>query len=172
MKITLIGLGLLAVFLGSVFIVGVILPRQHKASAVASYRASAEHLYSLIDGSQEWRPDIKHSESFTDDSGRQLMRESSRDGSTISYEVLERTSPTLLRRRIATEGLPFGGSWTYTLQPVGDHTDVKITEEGEIYNPVFRFVARFILGYNKSVDDYLKALGSATGQDVEIRHHS
>jgi hypothetical protein len=172
MKFIVIGFGLLAVFLGSVFIVGLLLPRQHKASAVASYRTSAEHLYSLINGSQEWRPDINHSESFTDDSGRQWMRESSRDGSTIAYEVLERVSPTVLRRRIATKGLPYGGSWTYTLQHFDDHTDVQITEDGEIYNPVFRFVARFILGYNRSVDDYLKALGSATGQEVEIRHRS
>ncbi len=33
---------------------------------------------------------------------------------------------------------------------------VQRTEQGEIYNPVFRFVSRFILGYTRTIDTYLR----------------
>jgi hypothetical protein len=47
---------------------------------------------------------------------------------------------------------------------------VQITEDGEVYNPVFRFVSRFILGHTRTMDFYLRALGNATGQGIEVEH--
>jgi hypothetical protein len=49
---------------------------------------------------------------------------------------------------------------------VSNGTSVRITEDGEVYNPVFRFVTRFILGETATIDAYLRAMGKATGQDV------
>jgi hypothetical protein len=39
-------------------------------------------------------------------------------------------------------------------------TRVTITERGEIYNPIFRFVARFFLGYTATMDATLRALST------------
>lgn len=33
-----------------------------------------------------------------------------------------------------------------------------MTENGEIYNPIFRFMARFVLGYSMTLDRYLADL--------------
>jgi hypothetical protein len=41
---------------------------------------------------------------------------------------------------------------------------------GKVYNPVFRFVSRFILGHTQAMDAYLKALGKAVGEEVELRN--
>ena len=41
--------------------------------------------------------------------------------------------------------------------------------DGEIYNPVFRFMSRFVLGQTRTMGAYLRALGKATGQDVEVK---
>ena len=60
----------------------------------------------------------------------------------MTYEVLDRIPPTSIKRRIASEDLPYSGTWTYSLQPQGDLTIVRITEKGEVYDPVFRFVLR------------------------------
>jgi hypothetical protein len=34
---------------------------------------------------------------------------------------------------------------------------------------LFRFVSRFLLGPTQSIDAYLRALGKATGQAVEVK---
>jgi hypothetical protein len=75
-----------------------------------------------------------------------------------------------MTRRIATENLPYSGTWTFSLQAHNGITDVRITERGKVYNPVFRFVSRFILGHTQAMDAYLKALGKAVGEEVELRN--
>jgi hypothetical protein len=64
---------------------------------------------------------------------------------------------------ITDKALPFGGSWDYRLEPAGNDTRVTITENGEVYNPVFRFVSRFLMGHTATIDKYLTALAGKTG---------
>jgi hypothetical protein len=151
----------------TVVVIGLILPRRHVVSRMASYRATPEQLYSLITGPQNWRPDVLRYEAVPDSSGRDLMRETTRNGETITYELLERTR-TSIKRRIATDNLPYSGTWTYALHTEGVVTSVRITEDGEVYNPVFRFVSRFVMGHTSTMDAYLHALGKATGQEVQV----
>ena len=54
--------------------------------------------------------------------------------------------------------MPFGGTWTYEITPVGKGSRLQITEDGEIYNPFFRFMARFIFGYEGTIGSYMSAL--------------
>lgn len=164
----IIGIVVAALILAVVGI-GWFLPKRHVVSRSAVYRATPERLFALIAGPQNWRPEVLRSESVSDGSGRELMRETSRDGETIVYEVLDRLPPTSIKRRIVTENLPYSGAWTYSLQPSGGETLVRITEDGEVYNPVFRFVSRFILGQTRRMDNYLQALGKTVGQQVEIK---
>ncbi len=63
----------------------------------------------------------------------------------------------MLVRRVVGER-DFGGTWTYELEPDGSGTRLTITEEGEIYRPVFRFLMRFVLGQSRTIDSYLEAL--------------
>lgn len=60
--------------------------------------------------------------------------------------------------RIADPNLPFGGTWTYDLVPGDQACSLTVTEDGEVYNPLFRFVSRFIIGHTATIDSYLKAL--------------
>ena len=50
----------------------------------------------------------------------------------------------------------------------GEVASLTITENGEIYNPVFRFVSRFITGQTSTIDEYLRALGRKLGVEVTI----
>lgn len=150
-------------------IMGSLLPRKHVASRSAVYHAAPEQLFSLIAGPQGWRPDVLRCEGIPDANGREFMRETTRDGKTITYELLDRIAPTSIKRRIATENLPYSGSWTFSVQPSAEGAIVHITENGEVSNPVFRLVSLF-LGHTGSIENYLRALGKATGQQkIEIR---
>ncbi len=73
--------------------------------------------------------------------------------------------PTKLVMRIVGEG-PYGGAWAWALDPQGAATKVTISEHGEVYNPIFRFIAKFIMGHNGTIDTYLRDLGRKFGSDV------
>lgn len=169
MRILLIVVAGIVLLVLAVVVIGSLLPKRHVVSRSASYLASPEHLFSLIAGPQNWRPDVLNYEAVPGIGGREFMRETTRDGETITYELLDRTPPRSLKRRIATENLPYSGTWTYSLQPNGEITTVRITEDGQVYNPVFRFISRFVLGHTRTMDAYLRALGKATGQEVEVK---
>lgn len=168
MKTLLIVVGCLVLAVVCVIVIGLVLPKSHTASRAAAYHATLERLFALLAGPQTWRPDVLRYEVVPDPAGRELVRETTRNHETITYEIVNRKPPESISRRVATENLPYSGTWTYTLQLNGGSTIVRITENGEVYNPVFRFVSRFILGHTGSIDSYLRALGTATGEDVQI----
>jgi hypothetical protein len=153
----------------AVAVIGSLLPKRHIASRNAAYRATPEQIFALIAGPQNWRPDVLRCEIVPEPNGREMMSETTRDGKTVTYQLLDRVANRSIKRRIATHGLPYSGTWTFSLEPSGDITTVRITEEGEVYNPVFRFVSRFILGHTHTMDIYLQALGKSVGQEVAIR---
>ena len=165
MKIVLIVVGVLVLLVLCVVVTGAMLPKHHVASRCAVFKAAPERLFALIDGSQEWRPDEKRSELITLD-GKQFQRETSKHGETILYELQNSRPPRSIERRIATENLPYAGTWSFALTPESGGTRVRITEDGEVYNPIFRFVSKFILGQTATQDAYLKAMGTATGEEV------
>jgi len=66
--------------------------------------------------------------------------------------------------------LPYGGSWSFELKPESGETRVRITEDGEVYNPLFRFVSRFVMGQTATLDAYLAAMGKAAGENVQAEN--
>ena len=169
MRFLLVGVVSVVLLVLAVVGIGLLLPKRHTASRSASYRATPEQLFSLIVGAQNWRPEVLRCEAVPTADGRELVRETTRGGETITYELLNRIPPTSVKRSIATENLPYSGTWTYSLETSGGTTNVRITEEGEVHNPVFRFMSRFVLGHTRTMDAYLRALGKATGQEVEVK---
>jgi hypothetical protein len=169
MKTLLVAIAFIVLLAISAFVIGLLLPKDHVASRSASFRATPDHLFSLIAGPQNWRPDVLRYETVPNSGGRELVRETTRNGETITYELVDRVPPTFIKRRIATQNLPYSGSWTISLLPDGEVTVVRITENGEVSNPVFRFVSRFVFGHTRTMDNYLQALGKAMGQKVEVK---
>ena len=73
--------------------------------------------------------------------------------------------PHRLVGRIADKGLPFGGRWEYSIVGQGSASQLTITERGSVYNPIFRFISRFIMGHTASIETYLRALGRRFGNE-------
>jgi hypothetical protein len=167
MKTTLLVIGFLVLIILGVVAVGALLPKRHVAVRSATFKASPERLFALVVGNQDWRPDVKSSELITEAGGRQFQRETPNHGQTVLYELLESRPPFAVQRRIATENLPYGGTWSFVLEPANGETQVRITEDGEVYNPAFRFVSKFVIGQTATLDAYLKAMGKAVGEEVQ-----
>lgn len=169
MKIALVVLASLVLLSAAVVIIGFLLPKQHVVSRSASFHTSPDRLYSLIAGPQNWRPDVVRYEAVPNPAGSELFSETTKNGETVTYQVTDRNPPVSVTRRIATQGLPYSGSWTFSLEPGHEVTVVRITERGEVFSPVFRFVSRFVLGHTHGIDAYLQALGKAAGEQIDIK---
>jgi hypothetical protein len=50
--------------------------------------------------------------------------------------------------------LPFGGAWTLEVKPVAAGTELTITEDGEIYNPIFRVLSKVVFSPYWTIDTY------------------
>jgi uncharacterized protein YndB with AHSA1/START domain len=148
-----------------VLLIGWTLPTNHTATKEATYRTTPTELFMLISDLKdlpEWRPSVKTVEALPTSGGRPQYREIGKNGS-ILYEIDSSVPDRLFVTRIADRSLPFGGTWTFELTPHGDSTTLRITEDGEVYNPVFRFVSRFVLGHTASIEEYLRDVGRKFG---------
>ena len=165
MRYLLISVAVLGAIVLIVLLVGWSLPVQHRASGEATLKSSPQAVYQLItdvDRFPQWRSSVKSAELLPDSGGKKRFREVGGDG-TILYEVDNAVPGQRLVTRIADKSLPFGGSWTYELIPRGDSTTLRITEDGEVYNPIFRFVSRFVFGHTATIEKYLADVRRAVG---------
>ncbi len=148
----IVGLALL------VIVIGMLLPKGHVASRTVTLQQPTETVWKLISGPPTWRPDIRSYEDLPARDGHRVWRETDKKGQAITYEEVKSSPPNLLVVRIADPKLPFGGTWTYDIKPTSQGCSLTVTENGEVYNPLFRFVSRFVMGHTATIDAYLKAL--------------
>jgi hypothetical protein len=86
----------------------------------------------------------------------------------IPLETVEMTPPRKLVGRIADSNLAFGGTWTFEIMPTADGATLRITENGYVTNPLFRFMSRFVLGYTGEIEKYLRSLAKKFGEPPQI----
>lgn len=154
---------------GLVAAIGAMLPVRHHATRRARYKVSPDALYAVLAGPPDWRTGVKSYGALPDhDTARRWWEEDSH-GQKITFELAEARPAERLQVRIADKGLPFGGTWTFDIAPAPDGgSELRVTEDGEVYNVIFRFMARFVFGYYASIETYLRDLGAKFGQAVEI----
>jgi len=148
---------------------GALLPRGHHAQRSARFAQPPDAVWSVIAdplGAASWRPDVRSVEPVPAPDGRLRWRELGSDA--ITYELLADEPPRRRVVRIADDDLPFGGTWTYALAADGDGTRLTITEDGEVRNPLFRFLARYVFGHGGTLEAYLRALGGRFGEEVSV----
>ena len=158
MRYLLIAAAILGALVLLVLAIGWSLPVKHTAASGVTINTAAGPIYDLITDVErypQWRRSVERTERLPDNAGKTRFREVGSDG-TILYEVESAEPNRRIVTRIADRSLPFGGSWTYELIPRGDSTTLRITENGEVYNPLFRFVSRFVMGHTRTIDRYLR----------------
>ena len=163
MRWLLIVVAVLVVIIGGVALIGLSLPQNHSASRMARLSSAPDSVWAIITNVDEypsWRKDVTSVERVP---GRTLSWREISGRDRITYEATTVEQPSHFVTRIADKGLPFGGSWDYRIEPSGKGSKLTITENGEVYNPIFRFVSRFVMGHTATIDKYLAAIAARTG---------
>jgi uncharacterized protein YndB with AHSA1/START domain len=145
--------------------IGYSLPQSHVASRTASFSQPPDRVWAAITdfaAFPTWRKDVQSVEVLPSADGKRSWRETSAKGSSLTFVTDAWEPPSHMTARIADKDLPFGGSWDYTISPTAKGSTVTITEHGEVYNPIFRVVSRF-MGNTATMDAYLSALASKLG---------
>ncbi len=117
-------------------IVGYFLPVAHEASRTVEFSRPPEAVYALISdvtNYSTWWPENE-----------------------VDVEVVEAVPPTKFVTRIVGESA-FGGTWTMAIAPTPNGSRLTITERGEIYNPIFRTLAKFVFGHASTRESCLAA---------------
>ena len=174
MKWLWILLAVLAALVLIVLVVGALLPAAHTvARRVQLPRPPAAVFTAITEAATQpgWRPGLKSVEALPPSGDKRCYREVL-DFGPIDLRVEVEEPGHRLITRIVTEGSPFGGTWTFLLKPTADGTELSITEHGEVYNVVFRFLSRFVFGHTATIDGYLGGLvkhcgGNSAVQDAE-----
>jgi uncharacterized protein YndB with AHSA1/START domain len=168
MKWALIAGGAIVTLIAVVAVIGALLPRDHIATLSARIAATPDAVWDVITdvaGHPSWRSDVQRIEVLPSTATGASWREHSKNGA-LTMAVDHADAPRRLVTRIADKDLPFGGQWEYVIEPDGSNASrLTITERGSVYNPVFRFVSRFIMGHTATIDTYLRALGRKFGDE-------
>jgi uncharacterized protein YndB with AHSA1/START domain len=161
LRIVLYLLAALVVLAAVVVSVGYALPRNHVAVVETRVDAPPAQVFARIadpENYPKWRKDVRRIEIL----GSEPLKWREHGGDDpITYEVVERYPPRQLVVRIADPELPFGGTWTYDLRREGSGTHLTITERGEVYNPIFRFMSRFVFSRTATMEAFVVSLNNA-----------
>jgi uncharacterized protein YndB with AHSA1/START domain len=156
-------LGIVAALLLVLFVGGALLPREHSVTCTVTVRGKPADVYAaLVDwrALPTWRKEIKKIEELPTRDG---WIETSRFG-PIALRIEKQERDRLLVTRIADDKLPFGGTWTWKLEPTADGgTRVSTTEDGFIGPPPFRFLSRFVFGFDTHIRAVHRSLAAKFG---------
>jgi hypothetical protein len=169
LKLLLFIVGILVLSVLAIIAVGYTLPVQHVAARAIMLQQKPELVFALISDFKNepaWRTDVQQVEMLPDQDGHIRFREKSTH-SAITMMVVESVPPQRQVTQIEGKGLPFGGRWIFEVSPTAAGCRLNITERGEIYNPVFRFISKFMIGYTGTMDGYLKNVAKKFGERTQ-----
>lgn len=152
----------------AIFAAGAVLPRKHTASMMTRIAQPQQVVWQTVINHADdpkWRPQLANIQQVADRNGHAVWLETYTDGMKLELEDAAVDAPKLLVREVRDTGNMFSGKWTIDITANGDNAcTVTITENGEVPNPFFRFMSRFVFGHTKSMEQYLTALASKFGE--------
>ncbi len=145
--------------------VGWLLPVGHEATRTEEFSKPPEAVYALISDVKtypDWWKDTTRIDMLVDEPNRTTFRQHTSNG-PIVMTITERQRPAKMVTKIDDPDQPFGGTWTWEIASTPTGSRVTITERGEVYNPIFRFMSRFVFGYTSTMESCLKAMKEKLG---------
>jgi uncharacterized protein YndB with AHSA1/START domain len=163
---------LLALALLALYAAGAQMPREHRSQVAVMLPASRAAVWAAITdyaAMPAWWPAVKALRTEKRADGTLLTWNMDRHGQEVPFRTGESRPPEKLVRVIATEQLPFGGTWTYELTDArGGGTQLTLTGDGFINPPMFRAMAEWFFGLENTQRDFLahleKHLAAAGGK--------
>ncbi len=172
MKLILIIVLSLAALIGIIALIGLSLPRTHRAASRITLQKPPTEVWAVVrdlGALQGTWSELKSSRRLPDEAGREVWEQNA-GGFPLRLIVEQSNPPTRLVTRIdAAPDAAFGGTWTYELEPTGAGTRLTVTEAGYVSNPIFRVMMK-VMGVHRTADGYLRALGTKLGERVQPVH--
>lgn len=150
--------------------IGLVLPKEHVAASRIVLNQSPDAVWNVLADWERWpgwNKSVTRMERAGDVEGNPVWVMHSSHGE-LPLAVEELTPPRRIVTRIVGNKLPFGGIWTYEIEPAAGGCRVTITENGEVYNPLFRFLAKTVFGYHATLEGVLKSLGQKFGESQRL----
>lgn len=154
--------GLLILLIAVVYIIGSLLSIKHKATIERKLEMGVDEVWPLLTnfkGYTNWRKGIKE---LTMDSTNRWTEKNS-DGDKVCYQLEVIEKRRVFITRILNKNLAYGGFWEFNITPLENGCLVHITENGEVYNPIFRFMSKYIFGHEATLKNYMNDLETKTG---------
>lgn len=161
MKIVLL---IIAVLLGLLILAGLVLyvlgrglPVRHTSRLTVVLPAARPAVWAVITDyarMPDWWPDVKGIRLETQPNGEVWTWNKDSHGQEIAFRTKEESAPARLVREIMGDDLPFGGTWTFALVDLGKSTQLTITEDGFIKPPLFRAIAQYFIGIDKTMKSF------------------
>jgi len=152
-----------------VYVDGARMPSTHSTSVSGVVQAPQEKVFALIanvKNGDTWRPEVKSVTTLDPDHGRDHWVEHLAYHQYMTFLAVETVAPNLRRVKLDDPKAAYGGTWTYELSPgpTVASTTVKITEDGYINPPIYRFMMARVMGPTKNLDTYMKDLQAAAAK--------
>ena len=169
MKVLAIVVLVLLIAGGLIYADGARMPATHSVSVTGVVQAPPEKVFGLITdvkNGDNWRPEVKSVTTLAPDHGRDHWVEHLAYHQYMTFLAVDTVPTTLRRVKLDDPKAAYGGTWTYELAPgpTAESTTVKITEDGYINPPMYRFVMARVMGPTKNLDTYMKNLQAAAAR--------
>jgi len=152
MKIVIILLIVIVAVVIILAIIGRMLPVKHTASQTRSFQSSVDDVWKVASNMNEWkawRSDLKKLE---------ITSDSTFKADDVEYSVSNAVPGRSFTTTIITKDLPYGGSWHYAFEKDGHGCKLTVVEMGEVYNPLFRSLSKFVFGHEGNLKAYMNCL--------------
>lgn len=152
-------------------IVGLLLPREHRASSVIHLDVPADSAWVVIrdlGGLPSWWDEVTSMTRDTTATGEVWLQGSEWGAARITV-LEEEPGRRLVTELDAGEGAAYGGRWTHVVEPRDGGVAIWVIEDGWVANPLYR-VMMHLGGTHNTIDGYLTALARRLGRDAEPEH--
>jgi len=139
------------------------MPEQHTMRVSKEYSVDSPKVWRVITDFSDypnWRSDVKSVERIPDQAAADIWQETDKHGNSVAYASRYVNDGVKLTREIVTKNLPYTGTWTFELQPLSSGSRLTITENGKVFNPIFRILGKYVFGFDTSIRRFLDDLSS------------
>jgi len=166
MKWIFITLGSLVLVGVLIYAIGYFMSIGHTATVEKKFKINKDELWDILTnykGYTEWRRGIK--ELIVDDADQ--WTEINDYGDIVHYQLEIAEEKRIMTIRIMNKDLPYGGFWEFIIDPQEEGCSLKITESGEVYSPVYRFMSKYIFGHDTTLKNYMEDLETKVNASVK-----
>ena len=145
-----------------IYFLGSRLPVEHQVVLERRLEAPVDEVWARVrdlGASADWRSDVAAMRRLEEAEGE--VWEATTSFGPVRFAVEVDEAPHRLVTRIV-DNEDFGGTWTYVLEPADGHTQLRLTEDGEVHGNMMRFFAHYLFGYDATARLHLDDLERET----------